>query len=163
MISVYCFLLRRGSFVNLAMHTAGFYWGLRFCSVGCALSCISMGPTAAALLFIAFLSNKKGTAPPLPFGLQGWGVDCRLPITVSRGGSTSFERFSGAITSDYQCGIRLFHLHMRTSNRLWRSVGGLRKKVLTKRTWERGLCPRGYAVSKPLTWLLAPAGGYLSD
>jgi hypothetical protein len=30
-------------------------------SVGCALSCISMGPTAAALLSIAFLSNKKGT------------------------------------------------------------------------------------------------------
>ena len=67
----------------------------------------------------------RATAPPLPFGLQGWGVDYRLPITVSRGGSTSFERFSGAITSDYQCGIRLFHLHMRTSNRLRRSVGGL--------------------------------------
>ena len=77
MISVYCFLLRRGSFVNLAMHTAGFYWGLRFCSVGCALSCISMGPTAAALLSIAFLSNKKGTHEkdmgegPLPEGLGG--------------------------------------------------------------------------------------------
>jgi hypothetical protein len=76
MISVCCFLLGRGSVVNLA--TTGFYWGLRFCSVGCALSCISMGPTAAALLLpIAFLSNKKGTREkdmgegPLPEGLGG--------------------------------------------------------------------------------------------
>jgi hypothetical protein len=73
--SVYCFHLGRGSFVDLT--TTGFYWGLRFCSVGCALSCISMGPTAAALLSIAFLSNKKGTHEkdmgegPLPEGLGG--------------------------------------------------------------------------------------------
>jgi hypothetical protein len=74
-------------------------------------------------------ARAAGHSPPLPFGLQGWGVDYRLPITVSRGGSTSFERFPGAITSDYQCGIRLFHLHMRTSNRPRRSVGGLRRPV----------------------------------
>jgi hypothetical protein len=50
---------------------------LRFCSVGCALSCISMGPTAAALLSVAFLSNKGGTHEKdmgggnLPEGLGG--------------------------------------------------------------------------------------------
>jgi hypothetical protein len=76
------------------------------------------------------------TAPPLPFGLQGWGVDYRLPITVSRGGSTSFERFPGAITSDYLCGIRLFHLHMRTSNRQRRSVGGLRLCIPSYCLWS---------------------------
>jgi hypothetical protein len=51
----------------------------------------------------------------------------RLPITVSRGGSTSFERLPGVITSDYQRGsVFCICIYMRAPNRLQRSVQGLR-------------------------------------
>jgi hypothetical protein len=45
-------LFRWGSFVDLATTTTGFYWGLRFCSVGCALSCIPLQLLSSPLRFL---------------------------------------------------------------------------------------------------------------
>jgi hypothetical protein len=68
---------------------------------------------------------SPSTAPALLFLGSRNRYRYRLPITVSRGGSTSFERFLGVITSEYQRGSVFLHLHMRASNRLQRSVQGL--------------------------------------